>query len=77
MSASYLLLPNEEVRALAVEIAMRSNLPFKESRIFWDGARFCHVIDFLETEEVEAGDEVGLSSSPAAPTTRAGATKRR
>ena len=61
VSAGYLLLTNEEVRALAVEIAMQSDLPFKESRIFWDGARFCHVIDFLETEEVEPGDEVGLS----------------
>jgi hypothetical protein len=61
VSAGYLLLTNEEVRTLAVEIAVRSGLPFKESRIFWDGARFCHVLDFLQTEHVEEGDEVGLS----------------
>lgn len=61
VSKNYLLLSNEEVRELAVEIAVQSGLPFKESRIFWDGARFCHIVDFLETEEVEDGDEVGLS----------------
>ena len=64
VSKHYLLLSNEEVRELAVEIAMQSGLPFKESRIFWDGARFCHVVDFLGsdvTEEVEPGDAVGLS----------------
>jgi hypothetical protein len=61
VSAGYLLLTNEEVRSLAVEIAVQSSLAFRESRIFWDGARFCHVVDFLETEAVEEGDEVGLS----------------
>ena len=52
MSKNYLLLSNEEVRDLAIEIAVQSGLPFKESRIFWDGSRFCHIIDFEETEEV-------------------------
>ena len=61
VSRNYLLLSNEEVRELAVEIAMQSGLPFKESRIFWDGSRFCHIVDFLETEAVDDGDEVGLS----------------
>jgi hypothetical protein len=64
VSKNYLLLTNEEVRELAVEIAMQSGLPFKESRIFWDGSRFCHIIDFLgeeASEEVEPGDAVGLS----------------
>lgn len=61
VSKNYLLLSNEEVRELAVEIAMQSGLNFRESRIFWDGSRFCHIIDFLETEEVDDGDEVGLS----------------
>lgn len=62
VSANYLLLSNEEVRTLAVEIAHQSGMPFKESRIFWDGARFCHIIDFPDTSEVvEEGDEVGLS----------------
>ena len=61
VSQNYLLLSNEEVRDLAVEIAFQSGIPFKESRIFWDGACFCHIIDFLETEAVEPGDEIGLS----------------
>ena len=61
VSKNYLLLSNEEVRELACEIAVQSGIAFKESRIFWDGARFCHIIDFLETEAVEEGDEVGLS----------------
>jgi len=61
VSENYLLLTNKEVRELALEIATQSGLPFKESRIFWDGAKFCHVVDFLERESVEDGDEVGLS----------------
>jgi hypothetical protein len=62
VSPGYLLLTNAEVRALAVEIALQSGLPFKESRIFWDGARFAHVLDFTGVSEaVEDGDEVGLS----------------
>ena len=62
VSQNYLLLSNEEVRELAVEIAVQSGMPFKESRIFWDGSRFCHIIDFLGVSEaVEPGDEVGLS----------------
>ncbi len=62
VSQNYLLLSNEEVRDLAVEIAFQSGLPFKESRIFWDGARFCHIIDFTGVSEaIEPGDEVGLS----------------
>lgn len=60
VSKEYLLLTNEEVRHLALEIAEQSGLPFRESRIFWDGARFCHVIDFLDAQAVESGDEVGL-----------------
>ncbi len=61
VSKGYLLLSNEEVRDLAVEIAVQSGIPFRESRIFWDGSRFCHILDFLETESVEPGDEIGLS----------------
>ena len=61
VSQNYLLLSNEEVRDLAVEIAFQSGIPFKESRIFWDGARFAHIIDFTESEEVAPGDAVGLS----------------
>ncbi|MCG8607714.1 DUF932 domain-containing protein [bacterium] len=62
VSENYLLLTNKEVRALALEIAAESGHPFKEARIFWDGARFAHIIDFEETrEEIAEGDAVGLS----------------
>jgi hypothetical protein len=62
VSSNYLLMTNEEVRDVALEVASRSGLPYKESRVFWDGARFCHVVDFLGAEEeVEQGDGVGLS----------------
>jgi hypothetical protein len=60
VSKSYLLLPNAEVRELAVEIALQSGMPFRESRIFWDGSRFCHVIDFLDREAEDLGG-IGLS----------------
>ena len=47
---------------MALEIAEESDHPYEESRIFWDGARFAHVIDFTEVvEEVEGEDKVGLS----------------
>ena len=59
---SYLLLTNREVRQLALDIAGKSGLAFREARIFWDGARFAHVVDFVETKEEVAIDEtVGLS----------------
>lgn len=62
VSKSYLLLSNEEVRELAVEIAMQSGLDFKESRIFWDGTKFAHIVDFIGAEEdVDEGDPIGLS----------------
>lgn len=60
VSANYLLLRNEDVRALSMEIAMKSGLEFRESRIFWDGARFLHVIDFLESEHLSDDEEIGL-----------------
>lgn len=62
VSENYLLLTNKEVRQLALDIAEESGLPHRESRIFWDGARFAHVIDFPETtDEVAIGETVGLS----------------
>ncbi|MEL6706241.1 MAG: DUF932 domain-containing protein, partial [Bacteroidota bacterium] len=59
VSKNYLLLSNEDVRALSVEIAMQSGLPFKETRIFWDGSRFLHVIDFDASESLD-DEEIGL-----------------
>lgn len=62
VSENYLLLTNKEVRGLALDIATESTIDFEESRIFWDGARFAHVIDFTDTrEEISDGDDVGLS----------------
>lgn len=62
VSENYLLLTNREVRDLALEIADRSGVSYSESRIFWDGARFAHIIDFRGIgEEVDDGDAVGLS----------------
>ncbi|MEM7296869.1 MAG: DUF932 domain-containing protein [Bacteroidota bacterium] len=62
VSENYLLLTNKEVRGLALDIALESTFDHEESRIFWDGARFAHVIDFTDTKvEIAEGDEVGLS----------------
>lgn len=62
VSEQYLLMTNREVRQLDLEIAEKSGLAFKETRMFWDGARFAHIIDFTETtEQVTDGETVGLS----------------
>lgn len=62
VSEQYLLMTNQEVRQLDLEIARDSGLAFKETRIFWDGARFAHIIDFTDlTDEVTDGETVGLS----------------
>ena len=66
-SERYLLLPNAQVRELGLEIAERSGLPFHESRAFFDGGRFAHVVDFGAdiSQDVSASgdgsDPVGLS----------------
>jgi len=37
-------------------------MDFRETRIFWDGRKFLHVIDFVgETQEVVDGEAIGLS----------------
>lgn len=62
VSPNYLLLTNEQVRDLALEIAGQAGMAHRESRIFWDGARFLHVVDFIEDAvELVDGDAVGLS----------------
>ncbi len=63
VSENYLLLTNTEVRKLALDIAEESGLLYEESRIFWDGARFAHIIDFTENHERIDGenDPVGFS----------------
>ena len=61
VSENYLLLTNKEVRQLALEIAEQSGLDYKESRIFWDGARFAHIVDFKGLQEEVGTEAVGLS----------------
>jgi hypothetical protein len=60
VSEKYLLLPNSEVRALGLEIAEASGLPHTESRVFFDGGRFAHVIDFGE----EVAHDVSVDGTP-------------
>ena len=61
VSANYLLLPNDQVRTLALEIAAQTNQPFRESGLFWDGKRMMHTVDLLgHTEAVTPGDDHGL-----------------
>ena len=67
VSDRYLLLPNADVRELGLEIADGSGLPYTESRVFFDGGRFAHVIDFGRevSQDVsvsgDGSDRVGLS----------------
>ena len=67
VSERYLLMPNADVRELGLEIAEGSGLPYEESRVFFDGGRFAHVIDFGRgvSQDVSAAgdgsDPVGLS----------------
>ena len=56
VSDKYLLLPNRQVRDLALEIASQTNMAFRESGLFWDGKRMMHTVDLLgHTEAVEPG----------------------
>jgi hypothetical protein len=61
VSESYLLMNNLDVRRLALEVANRTGLGYKEAKAFWDGSRFLHVIEFDKTEDVVHGDPVALS----------------
>ncbi len=67
VSEKYLLLTNAEVREVALEIAEGSGLPYQESRAFFDGGRFAHVVDFARdvSQDVsvagDGSDPVGLS----------------
>lgn len=61
VSPTYLLLPNAEVRALALEVAAQTHQPYRESGLFWDGKRMMHTVDLLgHTEAVVPGDEHAL-----------------
>ena len=60
VSEKYLLMTNAEVRAVGLEIAEGSGIPFTESRGFFDGGRFAHVIDFGP----EVSQDVGVAGEP-------------
>jgi len=60
VSEKYLLMTNAEVRAVGLEIAKGSGIPFTESRAFFDGGRFAHVIDFGP----EVAQDVGVAGEP-------------
>ena len=59
VSEKYLLMTNAEVRDVGLEIAEGTGLPYTESRAFFDGGRFAHVIDFGDVTE-----DVGLAGEP-------------
>lgn len=62
VSESYLLVPNDDVRDLAYEVADRSGLGFEEERTFFDGRRYGLFLTAREhgLVEVAPGDAVGL-----------------
>ena len=60
VSEKYLLMTNAEVRAVGLEIAESSGIPFTESRGFFDGGRFAWVCDFGP----EVAQDVGVAGEP-------------
>lgn len=60
VSERYLLMTNAEVRALGLEIAEASGLPYAESRAFFDGGRFAYVVDFGR----EVAHDVSVNGEP-------------
>ena len=62
VSASYLLLSNLEVHEVAMEVAAKSGLDYRPSKVLWDGGRYMEVVEFSDlSREVEPGDEVRLA----------------
>ena len=61
VSASYLLLSNLECHEVAMEVAARSGLDYRPSKVLWDGGRYMEVVEFKDlAHEVEPGDAVRL-----------------
>ena len=82
VSEKYLLMTNAEVRAVGLEIAESSGIPFTESRGFFDGGRFAYVSTsaprWPRTSASPASPTPSGSRSSSAPrTTRAGGSRRR
>ena len=57
----YLLIPNNEVKELADNIASQSNLDWEPLRTFFDGRRYFYGMQCkTQTSEVKKGDDVGM-----------------
>ncbi len=62
VSSDYLLVPNRQVRDMALEITDRSSLRWEESKVFFDGKRFLYalVAEPHVHAEVKVGDVLSL-----------------
>ena len=61
VSSSYLLLSNLEVHEVAMEVAARSGLDYRPSKVLWDGGRYMEVVEFHDVvHDVAPGDPVRL-----------------
>ena len=61
VGSNYLLVPNEEVRDMALEIATKSKLNWSAMKTFFDGKRYIHFMQSnTNTTEIAEGDDVAL-----------------
>tara|TARA_Y100000004_G_scaffold136040_1_gene153992 strand:- start:5768 stop:6568 length:801 start_codon:yes stop_codon:yes gene_type:complete len=61
VGSNYLLVPNEEVRDMALEIATKSKLDWSAMKTFFDGKRYIHFMQSkTNTTEIAEGDDVAL-----------------
>ena len=61
VGSNYLLVPNEEVRDMANEIATQSKLSWSPMKTFFDGKRYIHFMQSkTNTTEIAEGDDVAL-----------------
>ena len=59
---NYLLVPNEDVRDMALEIADQTGLTFDTDKTYFDGKRYVHSLIAKDNSigEVEVGDDIGI-----------------
>ena len=58
---NYLLIPNADVKEMALSIADECNADFKEAKTFFDGRRYFYgLVSNTHTVEIEEGDDVAL-----------------
>jgi hypothetical protein len=63
VSEDYLLVPNQDVRDMALEITDRTGVPWKESKTFFDGKRFVYALTTTSdglSAEVVPGDVLSI-----------------